>query len=329
LGEERRRCTGTRSSKGFRSSTLDGVGGLDSGLFRKFPKQALSFQGWLLNRLRERIQAIKKARPAYEKIVEFYGQIREQQERTKVFLENQTIHLSQNRKDLSGGQGSPLVTNKDFPLDLEACLALFDSLCRIAERANPFLAEQVQKIEGAIQKRVFDLHHLLNQGVEEREIEESAKRFGIDPRALLFLLRKCAEPSIEVGMRRFSEEVDPDWREAICPICGSLPFLAVLGEEAGKRLFVCSFCGYPWRTERLFCPYCENKDQHLLHYFYAEEDQTCRVDLCEKCLCYIKTIVQKNATLPDFWLEDVATLHLDLIAVQKGFRRPVPQVWAM
>jgi formate dehydrogenase maturation protein FdhE len=35
----------------------------------------------------------------------------------------------------------------------------------------------------------------------------------------------------------------------------------------------------------------------------------------------------KDREASDLFLEDLATLHLDVLASQKGYRRPVPNPW--
>ena len=54
----------------------------------------------------------------------------------------------------------------------------------------------------------------------------------------------------------------------------------------------------------------------------------CRVDLCDSGHHYIKTIDVRALEAPDPVLEDLATLHLDLVAVQKGYARAVPSPWS-
>jgi formate dehydrogenase maturation protein FdhE len=41
----------------------------------------------------------------------------------------------------------------------------------------------------------------------------------------------------------------------------------------------------------------------------------------------MKTIDLRTLPESDPYLEDIATLYLDLIASQKGYNRPVPNLW--
>ena len=75
------------------------------------------------------------------------------------------------------------------------------------------------------------------------------------------------------------------------------------------------------------CAVCGNKEQGSLKYFYGEGEEAYRIDLGDKCHHYIKTIDDRNLEASDPSLEDLATLHLDVVAVQKGYDRSVPNIW--
>ena len=78
---------------------------------------------------------------------------------------------------------------------------------------------------------------------------------------------------------------------------------------------------------RLGCSICDNQQQDLLQHFVDESDTACRIDQCDKCHHYIKTIDLRALDTPDPVLEDLATLHLDVVAVQRGYLRSVPNPW--
>jgi FdhE protein len=156
-------------------------------------------------------------------------------------------------------------------------------------------------------------------------VEQIANDFGLDKKIFPFLIQNSKRPSIEAGMEQLRGEIDPEtWLRGYCPVCGSLPSSSVLKEEVGKRYLLCSHCGYQWRIDRLFCPFCDNREQESLHYLYAEKEEAYRIDLCEKCHQYIKTLDLRKIEESDPSLEDLATLHLDILASQKGYKRPVP-----
>ncbi len=281
-----------------------------------------------MEKLKERIQQIKKKRPGYREILDFYQKVKEAQANVKSSLKIDPIHLKKEWKELLSKEGFSLIQKEDFPLDIESSVKLFQTLCQIGREANPHMAEQARKIEEAIEKKRIDLKQFLKKGLKEQRIEQVADELGLDKKFFPFLIQGSTKPSIEAGMEKLRSELDPEmWLKGYCPVCGSLPFLSLLKEDVGKRYLICSYCGYEWRIDRMFCPFCSNKEQESLHYLFAEGEEAYRIDLCEKCHQYIKTIDYRKLEKSDPVLEDLATLHFDILASQKGYKRPVPNPW--
>jgi FdhE protein len=277
---------------------------------------------------KNRIQQLKQKRPGYEDILDFYQRVKELQDRTKASLRIEPIKFKRGWKALLAKEGFSLMQKEDFPLDIEASAKLFQTLCQIGREANPHMAEQVKKIQDAIDNQRIDLKQLLKEGLKEQRIEQVADEFGFDKKVFRFLIQKTIQPSIEASIKQLGSELDPEtWLKGYCPLCGSLPSLSLLKEEVGKRYLLCPYCGYQWRIDRIFCPFCGNREQESLHYFYGEGEEIYRIDLCDKCHQYIKTIDYRELKESDPALEDLATLHLDILASQKGFKRPFPNPW--
>jgi FdhE protein len=281
-----------------------------------------------LDKLKERIQQIKKKRPIYQELLDFYQKVREEQEKIKASLKIKSILVKKEWKDLLKKEGFPLLQKQDFPLDIEASIHLFQSLCRIAKDANPYMSEKVGKIEETLTREELNLKELFREALKDKNLEQIIEKLGCDKNVFLFLIQNSTKPSIEAGMKHVSEELESEtWLKGFCPVCGSLPYLSLLGGEVGKRSLLCSFCGYQWPIERLFCPFCNNNEQESLHYLYAEGEESYRIDVCEKCRHYIKTFDLRKMEVPDPSLEDLATLHLDLLASKRDYQRPVPNPW--
>jgi FdhE protein len=80
-------------------------------------------------------------------------------------------------------------------------------------------------------------------------------------------------------------------------------------------------------VDRVSCAVCGERNPDALQYFHDEGDAACRIDLCDSCRHYIKTIDVRPLEAPDPVLEDLATLHLDVVASEKGYSRAVPNPW--
>jgi len=278
--------------------------------------------------VRERAQQLKEKRPGYGALLDFYSKVKELQGQSKSSLKMDPIKIEKERKDLLAKEDFPLIEKESFPLDIEASIQLFWSLCQIGKAANPHMALQAEKIGEAITNTKIDLKKLFKGGVKEQKIEQVAAESGFDKNIFSFFIHSSIRPSIEAGMEQLRGELDPETRrKSHCPVCGSLPSLSLLKGEEGKRYLLCSCCGYQWRADRLSCPVCNNTDQGSLQYFCGEGEDACRIDLCDTCHHYIKTIDYRSLEESDPSLEDLATLHLDVLAAQKGYRRAVPNPW--
>ena len=87
--------------------------------------------------LKERIQHLKQKRPGMGAILDFYQKVREAQEHAKASLKSEPLLLKKEWKEFLAKEGFPLLEMKDFPLDIDASSALFQSLCQIGREANP------------------------------------------------------------------------------------------------------------------------------------------------------------------------------------------------
>ena len=88
----------------------------------------------------------------------------------------------------------------------------------------------------------------------------------------------------------------------------------------------CGRCGDDWALASLHCPYCGATDHNKLGSLILEgEVESRKVDTCTVCHGYLKAMATLRA-LPatDIMLADLATVELDLVALDKGYQRPAP-----
>ena len=110
------------------------------------------------------------------------------------------------------------------------------------------------------------------------------------------------------------------WLRRYCPTCGSLPAMAQLvGVDPGRRrLLSCGCCGTRWQFKRTGCPFCETDSQRLVS-VTIEEEPGLRIDSCELCGGYLKTY--QGSGNKSFLLKDWTSLHLDILARDRGLKR--------
>jgi FdhE protein len=110
------------------------------------------------------------------------------------------------------------------------------------------------------------------------------------------------------------------WGRGECPTCGSAPLLGELRGLEQDRWLRCGLCASDWEFPRLACPFCDNRDHQKLSYLHVEgEEGRQRLAVCEGCGCGVKQVATLAALSPLRLLAaDVATLHLDLAAAERG-----------
>jgi len=113
-----------------------------------------------------------------------------------------------------------------------------------------------------------------------------------------------------------------------CPLCGARPLLGVLRPEgdSGKRFLLCSFCLREWEFRRIFCATCAEEAETKLPVFVAEQFPYIRVEACETCKFYLRTIdLTKDGNAVPL-VDDLAAIPLSLWAEEHGYSRAQPNL---
>jgi formate dehydrogenase accessory protein FdhE len=114
----------------------------------------------------------------------------------------------------------------------------------------------------------------------------------------------------------------------VCPLCGGRALFGVLRLEGdgGKRCMVCSFCGYEWEFRRILCPTCGEEEEKKLPVYVAEQFPYIRVEACETCKFYVRTIdLTKDGNAVPV-VDDLAAIPLTLWAHEHGYSRLQPNL---
>ncbi|MGA3295560.1 MAG: formate dehydrogenase accessory protein FdhE [Candidatus Acidiferrales bacterium] len=108
-----------------------------------------------------------------------------------------------------------------------------------------------------------------------------------------------------------------------CPLCSSKPQVGALRPEGdgAKRSLICALCANEWAYRRIVCPACGEEDVHKLAVYTAQDFGHVRVEACDTCRAYIKTVdLTKNGhALPV--VDELATIPLNLWAVEHGYTK--------
>lgn len=281
-----------------------------------------------LNRIKTRIDAIVKERPSHKDVLEFLKEVTEEKFKAKPGIQVDSIDLDEALVQVKREEGFPLIDKKDLKLDIASASALFKRLCdRLKE--NERVSQDVDRINEAVERGELALEELFEKAVAEdhKYMADMSGRLNLQEGLLLFLAENSLQPIFEAYGDKLKDHVDQEgWWKSYCPICGSKPVMAELIGSERKRFLVCSCCGYEWRFTRIKCPFCDNEERRKFKYFFTEEKgKAYRVETCQKCKKYIKTVDTNELdgeVVP--LVEDVGTLYLDVLARKEGYIREVP-----
>jgi len=163
------------------------------------------------------------------------------------------------------------------------------------------------------------------------KLKSLALEYNLNPDLLLFLGLHLGQAWLELHAQKVQSMIDQEkWLKGNCPICGSFPAMEKFRREDGKRILWCGLCGTEWHFKRLSCPFCGNEDHNTLRFFLVEENSASvkdgfRVDVCDKCKRYIKTLDERKlpeSEKPELYIENLNTVYLDVLAQKDGYQSP-------
>lgn len=239
-------------------------------------------------------------------------------------------------------KGGSVLTPETLPLDYSHISNLFSQLLgHITDQPDGLPDAMVKAallIGKALKHDEIDLFRAVHECLTGTGpiMEYWAEQTCQAPAALNFLVRASLEPSLTATVTALAEwlaghSLEETIRQTgSCPICGSLPYMVELRDKEGFRFAVCSLCRHEYRIRRLACPVCDNSDTEKLKFFTVPEEPGFRVDACDCCKFYIKTIDFRAMDRKSFpSLNDLESLALDFLAAEQGYSRSAVSVWGI
>jgi FdhE protein len=132
---------------------------------------------------------------------------------------------------------------------------------------------------------------------------------------------------LEVHFARLAARLDAKMLRPVgqgaCPTCAAPPVSSlVVGwrDAHATRFCACSLCGTLWNYPRIKCTLC-GSTKDIAYQEIAGGSATVKAETCGSCGRYVKILQQREDASLDPVADDVATLALDLLLRDSGFRR--------
>jgi FdhE protein len=117
----------------------------------------------------------------------------------------------------------------------------------------------------------------------------------------------------------------------LCPFCNRKASLGILRQQGdgARRNLLCGFCLSEWEFRRIVCPACGQEDQAKLPVYVAEQFPHVRVEACDACHGYIKSVDLTKNGLANPLVDELASIPLDLWAQERGYAKLRPNLLGM
>ena len=215
---------------------------------------------------------------------------------------------------------SPLLAGATIVVEPRTVGALLDKLLRTAARAG---TSQLAALETIRHDKVDPLALLsVSLSPDGDLVQRIAAAHGVPVDALDAIVRLLGIPMLMTYAGRHAAR--DSWVEPFCPVCGAWPaFVEVRGIER-RRFYRCGRCGCQWHAQQLRCPFCSTTNhEELATLAPADPASAVSVDACLHCRGYVKSLTRLQGCRPDaVMLEDLATVDVDVAAVESGYARP-------
>jgi FdhE protein len=213
-------------------------------------------------------------------------------------------------------------------LDLDIAVQQLPALLALVQRKGPSkLAQEAAEIGAG--KLHLSSPPCYASSEQQREMLRSflLATDANGPESNHFFARVLLQPQAErLAATQQTQTVDSP--ASICPVCGARPQVAVLRPEGdgGKRFLVCSFCATEWEFRRILCPMCGEQDHKKLPRYSVEDMPYVRVEACDTCKYYLKSVDMTVDGLAVPLVDEVATAALDVWAMERGFNKISPNL---
>ena len=206
------------------------------------------------------------------------------------------------------------------PPELAALLASFSPFLSMVEKHGPArLASLARELRAASPD---SCSQLLDATWNTTEPPHDSAEF--------FLARIFLQPYAEFLRQRLELSL-AGYAHALCPFCSRKAGLGVLRPQGdgARRALLCSFCLAEWEFRRIVCPGCGEENNAKLPVYTATDFDYIRVECCDTCKTYIKSVDLARNGLAEPIVDEMASAPLDLWAQQRGYSKLQPNLMGM
>ncbi|MBO7829900.1 formate dehydrogenase accessory protein FdhE [Burkholderia pseudomallei] len=159
-----------------------------------------------------------------------------------------------------------------------------------------------------------------------------AQRFAeIEPASAPFLMAALQVVWTALASRIAPADVPYLEQPGLCPVCGAQPVASIVrvgGPYQGYRFLQCGLCSTEWHMVRTKCSHCDST-KGIAYHGIEGGSEAIKAESCDACHTYRKIGYQEKDYDVEPLADDLASLTLDLLMGEAGYRRasPNPLLW--
>lgn len=204
---------------------------------------------------------------------------------------------------------------------------------KFVKKSNSVLTDVLSDVGKKLEADVSERELLLELFLDRKPVESVVERLQCSEPSLSFFPRAFFSP-VAQALRSTKPIGDVSVSEANsqCPYCGWFALCSILkdgGEIRGQRLLMCSLCSAEWQVARTGCPSCGETSAEALEFHVSESWPHVRVEECRSCRKYLKGIDLRQDGLAEPVVDELASVDLDLWAVERGLQKHQTNVFGL
>lgn len=184
------------------------------------------------------------------------------------------------------------------------------------------------------------LHTMSDEQLESAADAAISLRMGeVDLGLAPFIMAALQVVWTDIACRLDRRDVSYLETPGLCPVCGSMPVASIVrigGQYQGYRFLQCSLCSTEWHMVRVKCSNCDSTKGIAYHGIDGDgvhevhrSLKAIKAESCDACGIYRKIGYQDKDYDFEPTADDLASLALDLLMSEAGYRRasPNPLLW--
>jgi FdhE protein len=219
-------------------------------------------------------------------------------------------------------QDAPLLHGQRLRLDAARARRLVHRLASATGEGDLQGGLSLQDFRPSPEEALSLISSALRQDVDA--MAAHAAEHGVDPGALAAVAHLATLPLLQSCGRQLEHRLPSFWHAGYCPVCAAWPVLAERRGLDRSRRLRCGRCAADWEVPWLFCIYCGERNHAKLASLEPDDPgEKLKVETCATCRGYLKSIASlQGFSALELLLEDVGTVELDLVALERNYRRP-------